>query len=578
MFESESAKQAYTLGLKAIRDKDCQNVVKKDWVEISKSNRLYHGMRLCDSLSDLFYSEFEKDLQLWEPEENESYRRSLHLVRLGLDHAYDEEMYMFPTVQHRCSYYLCRSRLHHRHGRLLLRTKRFYSTNCELQMALDDLLRAINSILDDYRSTENIIPHIPADLLEKQDPRDYHDISYTYKSRKMLDFYDEVASSIERDLDECIEELMRYIPERFKYQLAGYHLINVKQNLEKAIEFKSSEKRIQYLEKLESSIKERFPESSDPYKIKYYAYGYYQPATKMAPYVYWCIQNNLILKYSDPITKSLLPPSCHDELPFEKEGSWLTDLFKDIVYTFSHARFLLYKYSITRLEMGDLRFAEPDKIGFFERLEGSYKPYNTVFVADMRSRLSVEYSVEASVVTELTQHMTRIHEELLIDAFVRLYSILDKISNLIVYEFGIKLWDSKRDKTAKPSIDGIAHYMHDTEEDNPFLRILETLYVEINPDTSMISKDQSKDDEVYYDRLPFAQTLYNLRNHIIHSDLVLTGGRMELDKRTGKIYTKDFKERTKMLALVVKEAIMTTMLAIEFNNKNKETIVRRGHL
>ena len=446
-------------------------------------------------------------------------------------------------------------------------------------MALDDLLKAINLILDDYRGTENIIPHIPADLLEKQDPRDYHDISYKYKSRKMLDFYDEWANLIERDLDECIEELMRYIPDRFKFQLAGYHLINVKQNLQKAIEFESSEKRIQFLIKLESSIKERFPESSDPYKIKYYAYMPDQPATKMTPYVYWCIQNNLILKYSDPITKSLLPPSCHDELPFEKEGSWLTDLFKDIVYSFGHARFLLYKYSITRLEMGDLRFAEPDKIGLFERIEGKYRPYNTACVVDMRKQLNVEYSIEGSVTTE---YGMRMHEEILIDAFIRLYSILDKISNLIVREFGIKLLDPKGYGAAKPSIDGIAHYMHNNEEDNPFLQILETLYIEINPDTSMVSKnssrDPSKDNEVHYNRLPFAQTLYNLRNHIIHSDLVLIGGRMELDKKTGKIYTKDFKERTKMLALIVKEAIMTTMLAIEFNNRNKETIVRRGHL
>ena len=569
-----SREDAYCICLSALHNNDAAEKMKPLWKEIASSNRLYRGMKGCDALSHFYLKELEQKGLIPRPEEDESYLRSLYLVRMGLDDAYEEEMFWFPTVKNRCSFYLCRSRLHHRYGHLLLKTNRLYAANDELQMARDDLYRAMNCILDDYMGTESMIPHLPPGDMDCQGQRNFHQIAFNRKSRLVLKSLDRLLPDIERDIDVCVDELMEVIPENYRGQLSGYHHKMVTELLNQAKEYDSSKDRIEFLEKMKNRIEISYPEVSEIHHIRYYAYMPIEPISDMVPYVYWSVQNNLVLKYSDPIIRAMDPPGCRDELLYNNDRQdWLNGLFSDIIDTFGHARYLIYKYSIIRRETGDLRFPEPDKRGFYERIDGSFTPESETLTIKTRNILDKDFAIAGAVNVE---YKKREHEELLIDAFIRLYSILDKISNLVQRQFSIFLRNRfNPERPSRPSIDGIAHYLRDMDEENPFLRVLETIYIEINPTFSENKEDRSK-DSTYYARLPYAQNLYNLRNHIVHSELVLTDDREDLNTKSGIIFRRDFLERTKMLAKIVKEAIMTTMLAIEFQNKDTDRVLNKG--
>ena len=570
--KEDFARIAYTVCMKAVRSQELKDGVKKRWMEFSDSNGFYRGMKICDAISKMFLDEFEsKGLMLF-PEEDDSYLKSLYLVRKGLDFAYDEEAYFF-SVKHMYSYYICRSRLHFRYGHLLLKSKRFYATSHELQLARDDLYRAMNSILDDYHGTESIISYTPESYIKNSGS--LHEAAYGYKCKIVLDALDRLVTPIEQGMNLCVKELNEFIPKDYRGQLCGYHLNRITEALERSTKYGSSQDRIDALKRMKDAMSS-YPETDDIYTIKYYRYMPFEPVFDMVAYVNWCVQKDLILKYSDPITRNLLPPACRDELTYTtNKDSWLVGLFDDFVKTFGHARFLLYKYNVIGQKAGDLRNSEPEIFNFYKRLDGDFNPAFDNYTIDLMDRMNLEFSIEGSTSVE---YNGRIYEELLIDAFVRLYSILDKISNLVAREFSINLYYPDSSKISKPSIGGIAHYLHDENEDNPFLRILETIYIEINPDSEL---NPNKDFEnTHYDRMPFAQTLYNLRNHIVHSELVLLSSRPKLSERKmeGKTFVSDFYENTMRLAYIVKEAIMTSMLALEFRDNENKKIIQRGQI
>lgn len=585
MHDSFSADEAYSICMRAVHSEDAKRLVNEHWQELADANSLFRGMKVCDSLCRIFTDEFEKDSLFVDAESDKSYLKAIYLARLGLDHAYNEESYGFPSNTSRYSYYICRSRLHQRYGHLLLKTKRFYATNEELQMARDDLYRAMNCILDDYMSTESMVPYTPCPSQIVESGKTYHQLAFERKCRLVKDALDRMVTPIEKDIDICIDELMGFIPKGVRDQLSRLHLKETRVQIEISKTLGSSQARMVFLERMERRIISAYPEINGDSEYHQKKYMRSEMLKETVPYTNWSIQNNLVLKFTDPVVRNLYPSMCHDEVFYQtNRESWLKYLFNDIIRTFGHARFLLYKYSIVKQRTNDLRFPEPDRRGFYLRLEGKYSLEDDSLYVEYVNRIHRDSRIEEAVAAkyEITPDFIRFEEEMLMDAFVRLYSILDKISQMVVREFSIQLYDPWNNRTAKPSMGVLAHSLHDNIDDDDdesrFLKILEIIYAEINPGSLDKNTNYAYDERIHYDSMPFAQTLYNIRNHIVHSEMRVTYQRPMLGekKKEGTISSRDLYENTIRLAHIVKEAIMTTMLALECRDRSNRGILERG--
>lgn len=243
-------------------------------------------------------------------------------------------------------------------------------------------------------------------------------------------------------------------------------------------------------------------------------------------YAIWVISGGLVLSYLDfvPDLRLRLQYVC-DDLEFDFHTPELNLMMEDAMETYAHCRYLVYRAT---------HFASPE--------------------ADL-----------AYCISPKTKRI--FNQELLLDAYPRLYSVLDKISHIVMKSCGIVLTPNKEGYIPQPSYNQIVKEIRSHSESNPYLLTLCEIFDEINP--RFIYKIQK--DLPFYAMLPEAEDMDRIRHHIIHSGVSLT------EKSTGKKSNKDisyisereFAIRCHDLLCLTKEVIMNTCLAIEYRNQQK---------
>ena len=243
-------------------------------------------------------------------------------------------------------------------------------------------------------------------------------------------------------------------------------------------------------------------------------------------YALWVVGGGLSLSYLDfvPDMDERLKYIC-DDLVFDFHVPELNLMMEDVMETYAHCRFQIYVATGYESPIANLAYS-------FSPL--SKRVYNG---------------------------------ELLLDIYPRLYSILDKLSHIVMRICGITLEPNKDGYIPQPSYNLIVKEIRKHSDGNPYLLTLCEIFDEINP--RFIYNKQK--DHPFYTMLPEAEHMDRIRHHIIHSGISLT------EKDSGKksnsemchITEIEFARRCYNLLTLVKEAIMNTCMAIEYRNRQE---------
>ena len=551
----------------------------------------YWRMRLFLVLGDKMYGEIS--FGGWADRyDDEAFNGSLTYVRKALDESYNDRVYGFFSGVSLISYYLCRSRLHILHGHLMNKIKRYHAANMEFQQARDDIYSMMNVILDDYLGTEKMSNHFQED----------HKSAYSRKCRIILRSAERLMADVDGGLLDCIQGLLdepiddssksmmvhmmhKQLDERINF-LKGFNpsipcadtllksferACSIKESYsENGIEFfEDNDSMAQNIRRIEKELKELENNGDSKDRIELLKksldnnkkereniYGYLKPDT----YDCWCRKKDLVLNYADPVSRFVKPRGFRDNIEFSSNADimWLGMLYSDIFHTYAHARYLLFLFEVSKDLVGDVRSPDPIFDEFKSKIRDSYTPVPTTdirfeYLGKTNSELSLS---EGYIEYNSTYFHARGPFELLIDAFIRFYFILDKIANVVKIEHSVRPVD-KDGNNIGASIISVGRTIGSNTQENPFLIPLYLLMKDIKSDFL------DEESTPYHPMLPWAQTLYNIRNHIVHSEFYLSDNRLLLneDKREGSIWRDDFYQRTLMLSKIVKEAIMTTMMA-----------------
>ena len=240
-------------------------------------------------------------------------------------------------------------------------------------------------------------------------------------------------------------------------------------------------------------------------------------------YALWVVGGGLALSYLDFVPDMLqrLQYVC-DDLVFDFIDPELNIMMEDVMETFAHCRFQVYIATSYESPIANLAYS------FSPRAKRIY------------------------------------NQELLLDIYPRLYSILDKISHIVIKSCGITL-SSGGKYTPQPSYNRIVKEIRAHSDGNPYLLTLCEIFDEINP--RYIQNTQK--DQPFYAMLPKAEDMDRIRHHIIHSGISLTveDSGKKSNKDISYITEREFSQRCHDLLCLAKEAIMNTCLAVEYRNR-----------
>ena len=243
-------------------------------------------------------------------------------------------------------------------------------------------------------------------------------------------------------------------------------------------------------------------------------------------YDLWVISGNLALSYLEFVPDiTLRSQYVCDDLEVDFQDPEMNLMMDDVMETFEHCRFEVY--------------------------------------------LATSYEAPiASLAYLLSPKAKRIYnQEVLLDTYPRLYSVLDKLSHIVMKSFGITLMPSRVGEHPQPSYRRIVKTIRDNSGKNPYLLTLCEIFDEINPRVIY----NKRKDLPFYTMLPEAEHMDRIRHHIIHSGVALTveDSGMKSNCDIAYITEKEFSTRCLDLLKLVKEAIMNTALAIEYKSKHQ---------
>lgn len=189
-------------------------------------------------------------------------------------------------------------------------------------------------------------------------------------------------------------------------------------------------------------------------------------------YALWTISADLALSYLNfvPYPLERIKYVC-DDLDFDLHIPELNIMMNDVMETYAHCRFQIYTAT-------------------------SY-PNPMAWIA---------YSLSPKADRIYTQ-------EILLDVYPRLYSILDKISHIVMESCGIILSPRIDGYAPQPSYNLIVKEIRNHSGSNPYLLTLCEIFDEINP--RFIYKNN--EGRPFYSMLPEAEDMDRIRHHIIHS-------------------------------------------------------------
>ena len=241
-------------------------------------------------------------------------------------------------------------------------------------------------------------------------------------------------------------------------------------------------------------------------------------------YTLWVVSCNLALSYLDFVPDiNCRLKYISDDLIFDFNSQKLNIMMEDVLETYAHCRAQVFSATHYHNPMGELAYCLSPKA---ERI---------------------------------------FNQELLLDVYPRLYSVLDKISHIIMKICGVPLSPNRDGYIPQPSYNLIVQEIQKKSDGNPYLQTMCDIFAEINP--RFIYRTQK--DQPFYAMLPDAIYMDKLRHHIIHSGVSLTvnSSGKKSDNDMAYISEREFADRCYDMLRLVKEAIMNTCLAIEYRNR-----------
>lgn len=413
--------------------------------------------------------------------------------------------------------------LYVQYSMMMLESKRYFAAMDSIGKAETHLRSDTISLITD----KNVKKYVK--VLKKMPNTDGKSLNY---SAKQLTFA--VKATIQVKIDELMdaidEKKIRILYKIYNEVPSDYHDMYAGQiiNLLNGIVQNRNTEVINRLSEIYHVIKGEYPEPPKDYltiqdlSIR----GDIWPLTDSEKqYSYWANANHLVLSYldfvPDLIVRSLF---CCDDLVLKSQDDELNLIFEDVMETFARCRFQLY-------------------------LAMAYEDPNTL----------VAYSLNPKS-KRINNH------EVLLDMYPRLYSILDKVSHIIIKNFKIEL-KPRRGSNRLPNPSYSLMVSNISSIDNPYLKVMHEIYNEINPRNA---RREYGGELPFYEMLPEAEHMDKVRHHIIHSGVCLTEGDSGKALNNDVLYISehDFTRHCISLITLVKEVIMNTAMAIEYQKKH----------
>jgi len=366
------------------------------------------------------------------------------------------------------------------------------------------LLRTNGLLYNRLWDVKSIVPLCDYEVFFKADSRPRIRVLFPYIFHCLLSDVIDLAKKAEQMQNDQFMQLNR----------ADY----VKNNIDRA-----------FIDRMESYFKEALQDSPPkwPYELR---------SDKEKRYRQFVMENHLFLSVFNLLPTIEGRPMMDDlYCNFEGEKKEVhIALFDDIKQAFAYSRLQFFTY--------------------YERLsslkEGYREHFSMILTHDGGSNIAFHESI-------LMQE--------LIESYLRLYSILDKIGNLASSAFGLNIGTGKKDKR-KPTIRNVA--LEINQYDNPFLQQLKAIFMEIDPEY------EEKAEKIPYYRLtPKAERMDFVRNHLMHNavEFVLEEEKIKnSNERIQYISPIEFEDLTSKLLDIVKEAIMTIWAAVSYKTMSAE--------
>lgn len=466
----------------------------------------------------IMYGPEEGDFDKW-------YRNAIYVCRMGLDYG-ESIAYRYHEEGKKLNdpdYYIYMSWLHIHYSMLLYDSQRYYAAIASIEHARS-YNEAVMLMLDDDKSIDRFL----RTLMKMPECKNL--VPKGSKKELIKQFREGLQSEL--SLERVILSKQARIVFRY-YQNSPRAYRDLYASCTLALLFKliqlGGEKEVKPLEELLVLLKRAYPDWPPVYgsilntQISPLNLG--NMSEDETKYVYWCNANHLLLTNYDLIPElPVMMIYARDDIVLKTGNQLVDEMFEDLTEAFSHCRFLLYQAT---------SYIDP--------------------------AVGLEYL--------LSPNSNRIHyHEVLLDMYPRLYSILDKLAHVVYFHFKISL--KKKNKEADPTFNRIARRLYEEPPENPFLKALVEIFIEINPG---FTEKGGLSGVPFYLMHPSAERMDTLRNHIVHSGLCLSETKTDKksDGNITYISEAEFAQQCTSLITLVHEAIMDTHLAIVLDIEGK---------
>ena len=454
------------------------------------------------------------------------YKTSLYVARKGIDIgiqlAYDARDEGRAVSDLLYNHYMGWIYIHY--SMMLLETHRYFA-------AMNAVLNAENFLVHDYY---NVVTNgnLSAVVSELRKLPEFRNLPSNVSAKQRKDIVDKALQFLYSDFHNAIEDkklrilskVYKEVPKRYHdmYAVWAYRVL--------ATLFEQDHSILLNFGGVYRDLHEEYPEIPDKYpdlpelSLRDSELG---ESPEEKEYALWVASGGLALSYLDFVPDPIL--RCRyicDDLPFDFHDPEQNLMMEDVMETFAHCRFQIYMATTYPATFAGLAYSMSPK---------SKRIYN---------------------------------QELLLDVYPRLYSVLDKISHIVMRCFGIVLSPKREgDYPPQPSYNLIVQEIRGHSGGNPHLLTLCEIFDEINP--RFIYRIQK--DQPFYAMLPDAIHMDRLRHHIIHSGVSLTveSSGKESNREIAYITEREFGSRCRDLLYLVKEAIMSTCLALEYRDRQE---------
>ncbi len=458
---------------------------------------------------------------------NDYYKTSLFVIRKGIDIGvnlgYDafEKGIEVPDVAY--NHYMGWIYVHY--SMILTETHRYFAAMSSIINAENFLIHDLSQVLTNNR-LDIIIQRL------KNIP-EFENKAFNYSAKQLPEKVAEALLYLTGGLQDAILEkkvrilykVYKEVPDRYRDLYAGY--------INSILVYFSNKDRDQYSKdfaEIIQTIQGEYPKPPEKYldlPDLTLRDTNHKESIEEKEYALWVVSCDLALSYLDFVPDMKLRLQyLSDDLVFDLGTSELNIMMRDVMETFAHCRIQVFSATHYPNPMGELAY----------------------YLSPKAERI--------------------FNQELLLDVYPRLYSVLDKISHIVMKTFKIEL--PKREGSnydPQPSYNSIVQEIRKNSNGNPYLLTLCEIFGEINP--RFIYRTQK--GHPYYAMLPNAVHMDKLRHHIIHSGVSLTVNDSGKASTTDIAYIteREFAHRCHDLLCLVKEAIMNTCLAIEYKNRQE---------